>query len=99
MASEPLETSPSARFERAKTSGVVTIYANGYVNSIGTGDIVVLLERNGEPAAIVNMSYTIAKSLSVSLGQIIAQIEERAGREIMTSTEIEKLFLNQEAQE
>lgn len=83
------------RLERAKGSGVPNLYANGYVNLIGTGDVVMVLERNGDPVAILNVSYTVAKSLSRSLGLFIAQIEERSEREIMTTNDVARLMRNE----
>jgi hypothetical protein len=62
------------------------------VNSISAGDITTLLERNGKPVAIINMSFTVAKTLSVALGQIVAQIEERSGRNMLTTHELAKLL-------
>jgi hypothetical protein len=88
---EKKELSPDERLERAKKAGVPVLYFNGYLNNLGVGDVLSVLERNGEPVAILNMSYTIAKSLSVSLGQLITYLEENAGRPMLTASEVEKL--------
>jgi len=80
------------RLLAALEADIPTLYMNGFVNSISAGDITTLLERNGKPVAIINMSFTVAKTLSIALGQIIAQIEERSGRNMLTTHELAKLL-------
>lgn len=80
------------RISRALASDVPQVYFNGFVTQIGTGDIVVIAERNGAPVATFNVSYTVAKTLALSLGGAVAQIEERAKREILTTSDIQKMF-------
>ncbi len=77
------------RINRAIASEVPQIYANGFVNSISSGDIVTVLERNGKPVALLNLSYTVAKTLARSLAQIFAQMEELTGREMLTTHEVQ----------
>jgi predicted ThiF/HesA family dinucleotide-utilizing enzyme len=76
----------------AKQGGAPEHYTNGCTLGLGSSDIVILLERNNDPVAIVNLSFTSAKSLAVGIGALIAQIEERAQREIMTSNDIDGFF-------
>jgi hypothetical protein len=59
----------------------------------------VVLERNGQPVAVLNASYTIAKTLSVLLGNAIAQLEELSGHPIMTTMEIEKFLASKKPKE
>ncbi len=92
MTEEAKQGSLTDRLREAVDHGVPQFYANSYTSSLGTGDVTLLLERNFEAIALLNMSYTTAKSLSISLGLLVSQIEERAGREIMTSSDIDKLF-------
>lgn len=61
--------------------------------------MLIVLERNGQPVAVVNASYTIAKTLSVLLGNAIAQLEELSGNSIMTTTEIEQLLTARKTKE
>jgi len=86
----------TARMARALELGVPRVYVNGFVNGIGLSDIWCVLERNGQPEAIVNLSYTAAKSLAASLGQLIAILEEKTGRDMLTTRDIEKLFMSRE---
>lgn len=82
--------------ERAKELGVPKIYFNGFSSGLTNGDVYVVGQFHNEPNAVLSMSYTVAKTLAVSLSQIIAAIEERAGREIMTTKDIERIFSESE---
>ena len=78
------------RIQRALEADVPSIYFNGFINGFGAGDIVCVLERNGQPAGIINMSYTLAKTLSESLAQLIGTIEEASNQPILTTHEVGK---------
>ena len=66
------------------------LYANSFVCARGTGDVFCILEKNGNPQAILNMSYTVAKTLSVKLKSLIKELETATGNIIMTTTEVEE---------
>ena len=72
---------------------------NGFINTLGTGDITTILERNGEPVAVLNMSYTIAKTLATSLGEVVARLEELSGREMLTTKQLEGIFEQEQEKE
>lgn len=78
------------RVQRALQADIPLIYANGFVSRMSQGDIMMIMERNAEPVAVINLSYTVTKSLIVSLGQLISKLEEISGREIMTTRDIEE---------
>jgi hypothetical protein len=84
------ENPVQARIRVALQSDIPNITFNGMVTSLGTGDVLVVLERNGHPVAVLNVSYTVAKTLSMLLGNTIAKLEELSGHPIMTTTEIER---------
>ena len=98
MEAKPSETVAS-RLERAQAESVPKIYFNGFINSLGLGDITAVLERNGQPVAVLNMSYTVAKSLSASLGTVVARLEELSNREMLTTSEIEEKLRQIEAED
>lgn len=81
-----------ARINAAFQSDVPKISFNSLITTLGTADVVVVLERNGQPVAVLNASYTVAKSLSVLLGNAIAQLEELSGHPILTTMEVEQLL-------
>ncbi|MCK4914106.1 MAG: hypothetical protein KAI59_06590 [Planctomycetes bacterium] len=65
------------------------IYANGFILTIGAGDIVIALKHSEKPF-ILNLSYTVAKTLAIKLGAMVSQLEEKTGNTIMTTDDITK---------
>ena len=84
------------RIESAKTNeNIPNIHFNGFISSLGTGDVFIVLENNNKPVAILNASYTVAKTFAAKLNGLIARLEERSGNSIMTTDEIEA-FIKEE---
>lgn len=84
------------RLEQAQQRDAPVFYANGFTASMGVGDVVLVLDRNGEPSAVLNMSFTLAKTLALSLNQVIEALEQNTGTTIMTTHEIaEKMGRNE----
>lgn len=75
-----------------ESDSIPKIYCNGFTNAVGNSDVMVVLQQNGKPAGVVNMSFTIAKTLSQSLKEIIDSIEEKSNQSIMTTHEVEKIL-------
>ena len=69
------------------------LYANGFANALGTGDITIVLNRNNVPVGVLNLSYTAAKTLAVKLMELIQKLEEETGNEIMTIDFLQKVLL------
>lgn len=67
---------------------VPAIYANGFVLGLGNADIVLLLQRNGKSVATLNLSFTLAKTLSKQLAKSIADLEKLSGQPILTTEDI-----------
>lgn len=82
--------SPDERLERALNSPTPRIYANTFLASMTSGDVLILLESNGSPVAVLNLSLTVAKTLGAALSGTISTIEARMERPIMTSSELEQ---------
>ena len=61
------------------------IYFNGFINAVGSSDVTVLLQNNGNFNATLNMSFTMAKSLSRKLKLIIDDLEKNSGNPIPAS--------------
>lgn len=76
----------------ARAVGAPDIYCNGAVVGLGISDVTMILERNGSPVAVLNMSYTMAKTIARITSQTVAQLEELSKRDILTTPEIEQLF-------
>ena len=79
---------PAERLTGAMATDVPRIYFNGFACGYSPGDIMCVLERNGEPTAILNMSYTVAKTLSASLTHLVGLLEETSEQPILTTHEV-----------
>jgi hypothetical protein len=71
---------------------VQKIYANGFALGLGNADMYVLLQFFGKPTAVVNLSYTLAKTLQDRLGQVIAGFEARTERKMLKTDEVDAAF-------
>jgi len=69
--------------------GIPRIYFNGFAMGIGTGDTIIVLKNGEKPVAILNASYTVAKTLVQKLGAGISTLEEVSGNSIMTTDEVQ----------
>ena len=59
----------------------------------------VVATRNSHPVAVINMSYTVAKTLAISLNGMVGNLEEATEQEIMTTHLIEKSLKKHESGE
>lgn len=67
------------------------VHFNGFVNTMAVGgDFLIVLESNGKPAATLNASYSVIKTFANSLTQLIKNLEEKSGKQIMTVAEVQK---------
>lgn len=89
MADEPADT-VAERIGRALKPEVPNYYVNGFANGLGSGDVILALEKNGTAVASVNLSYTMAKTLAISLSQLIANLESATTRTMLTSHEMDE---------
>jgi hypothetical protein len=74
---------------------VPKMYANGFQIVMSNSDVSILLIQNNVPVAVVNVSYTIAKTLSEKVGELIGKLEARSKQPIMTTDDINK-YLQEE---
>ncbi len=94
---QKIEVSADLRPEvkEAMVADIPHIYSNGFTIVLGTGDVNIILKRMGENVATLNLSYTLAKTLSEKLGGTIKFLENKTGNAIMTTDDVEK-FLTKE---
>ena len=69
------------------------IYANGFTIFVGNSDFGVILKTNNKTTHVLNISYTLAKTLHVKLHQMISRLEESTNHEIMITDIINDKFL------
>jgi hypothetical protein len=65
------------------------IYANGFYTAISPVDVVVGLTRNGQNTAVLNLSFSLAKTLAFNLLEVVEGFEEKLGIEFPT---LDKIF-------
>lgn len=78
--------------EQAVQSDIENVYFNGFTNSIGVGDIIILLQRNGKPVKLLNVSYTVAKTLAIKLLESINFFEDKTNQKMLTTDQVESCF-------
>jgi len=74
---------------------VPKIYANGFTNFLNNSDIGIILQLNNQPKAVINISYTLAKTLHEKLGHMVKEFEETSGHKIMTTDFISETLKKQ----
>ena len=65
------------------------LYFNGFSITLSTGDILIVLKRNDIPIAVLNASYTVAKTLVQKIDGVIGKLEDVTGNIIMTTNDID----------
>ena len=73
---------------------VPKIYVNAFLSGFNNTDFTLLLESNGKPAAILNLSYPLAKTLAQSILGIITGLETVSGQKFLTMEEMEQYRQN-----
>jgi hypothetical protein len=65
-------------------------YANGFEVSVSGADVCVTLAQNGRQICTVNLSFTSAKALGVSLSGLINELEEKSQSKVPSVEEVVK---------
>jgi hypothetical protein len=65
-------------------------YVNGFATFRGNSDMGVVFICNGKTNLLVNMSFTLAKTLSEKLARMVDEFEEITGIEIITTDIIDE---------
>lgn len=93
MADEKSDAAPISALVAAMTdSGVLRLYANGFTLGLTNADTSIVLQLHGRPIAILNVSYTLAKTLSLKLERLVAEWETKTGNKLVTTDDIDKVF-------
>ena len=71
-------------------------YANQSYN-VNTGrDLSILLLNNNVPVAVLNLSFNMAKTLALQIGELIRDFEDTTNTQILTILEIDESFKKKE---
>jgi hypothetical protein len=80
------------KFEKVMNDpNVPQIYVNNLQSGYNNTDFILLLESNGRPSAVLNMSYTLAKTLVETIGNNITDLEAKLGHSIRSMEEMDRL--------
>ena len=69
---------------------VPQIYFNGFSCATSPGDVTMILARNGKPVALLNSSFTLAKTLATKLSGVMEGFEDVTSNKIMTTDDVTK---------
>ena len=91
-AEEKMQEDVRRKFETVmKDPNVPKIYVNNLQSGYNNTDFILLLESNSRPSAILNLSYTLAKTLVQTIGSNIAELEAQLGHSIHSMEEMDRL--------
>lgn len=66
------------------------VYANGFAAFQSNADMGVVFQRNGKPDLVINISFTLAKTLAEKLSQMIMEFEDTTKTLIMTTDVVDE---------
>ncbi len=68
---------------------VPRIYINGFQIAQSWSDVMIVAQTNGGPTAVLNLSFTTAKSLAIALTQVVETLEASTAQPIMTMEDVQ----------
>lgn len=81
-----------ALMEAALGGEAARIYANGFTLGMTNADVFVVLQQFGRPIAVLSLSYTLAKTLSHKLSELVSDWEGKTKKELQTTDKIDEAF-------
>ena len=66
------------------------IYANGFAVGLTNADVTIVLQLSGQPVALLNISFTLAKTLAQKVGGVVSAFEEAIQQNLVTTDEVSK---------
>lgn len=85
-----LLNSPEMLAEKIEAGQVSEIYVSGFRIGTANSDIIIEFSRNSRPVQVMNLSYTLAKTLSQYLGNVVQNLEASIGTEIRITKDIDE---------
>ena len=87
---KPIELAAQEKLLAAVASGdVPVLYANGFSVGLTNADVIIVLTLNGRPAEVLNLSYTLAKTLHLKLANVVDDFEKAARRDLLTTDDVD----------
>ena len=92
---EPLDILKIARSDPS----IPRIYANGFTVGLTNADVAIVLQLSGQPVALLNISFTLAKTLAQKVGGVVSTFEEAIQQPLVTTDEVSKALNKHAASE
>src|SRR5664279_1609004 len=73
-------------------ASVPKLYANGFAVGLTNADVVIAFQLQGKPAAILNLSFTLAKTLAQRLSGVVSELEAKLDTKLVTTDKIDETF-------
>ena len=86
----PLDPQTNQQMIAALSSPAFRIYANGFMIAQSMSDVTVVLQTNGATSAILNLSFTSAKTLGLQLQEVVGRFEKETGQSLLTMQQIQE---------
>jgi len=94
MANQPLDEAAKKGVEVINDAvgrdDIPKLYANGFTVGLSNADVVIVLQRFGKPVALLNISYTLAKTLAQRVGTVVSDFEASIYQNILTTDRIDE---------
>jgi len=85
------------RIKTAQDADVPNIYFNASVHSLSATDVMLVLEKDGKPVAVLNTSWIQAKSLVKSLNDLLQRLERNLGTPIKSAQEVSDILVKKKS--
>jgi hypothetical protein len=66
-----------ATVAQALRSALPRFYANSFVNVLSDADVLTIFQSNGQSVCMMNLNYTVAKTLASALTSAVSEYEKK----------------------
>jgi hypothetical protein len=85
---KPREEGQQALDAALDNPDIPKLYANAFAVGLTNADMFIIFQKFGQrPAAVVNLSYTLAKTLAQRLGALVAEFEAKVAEQSILTTD------------
>jgi len=88
----PPSVNPNELSDASSDPTISKIYVNGFTLGLTNADLLFVGKLNNKPEVVVNMSFTLAKTLVKQLNGLILSLESSTERDIMTTDVIDSVM-------
>jgi hypothetical protein len=78
-----------------KDPAVIKLYVNGMTCGSSLSDVFMVVNSGPVPTAVIQMSFTMAKTMMLNLHQVITEFEAKTGQSLLTMNDIKEKFFGE----